>query len=650
MTSLKMQATYRILTISLFVLLICLSITSLATINEDIGRHLKLGEIIWYGKSVPGINLFSYTEPDHAFVNHHWLSEVVFYGLYSLGGFKLLIIFKVLIQLLSFALLFRVAYLILAKEKAINTLKFFALFASFAAAFFIFSERNDVRPEVFSLLFLCLCLYVLLSAKYLKNYKLLWALPFIELLWVNFHIYYFIGLFLVVGFAIDDFVSGGKHKKICVVLCLMLIATLINPNFLSGSLYFMNILRSYGFNVAENNSPFVLSDMGYSNHLVLYVISLAVFAASFLLVVKKWRQKVFELTIGVFFVYASLKMARNFGIYSVALAVLTPLNFRDCLTERRISPVKLQWLNRILILVSFLFVVFFSWQIVTNKYYEKRESVVSFGLTVPEGAQGGVDFIKDNKISGNVFNNFDVGSYLIWKLYPDQRVFVDGRPEAYSVDFFKNIYLPMQLDDDAWQHYSKIYSIRYIFFDHRMSVPETEKFINTRSNDSSWRLVYLDAYSVIFVRNKEHIDLESITKDNVLSNEKVRSIMESRDLVDLNSLGHLFHILRWGEAAIAAYNRALEIKPDSIYAKIGRGFVYARMTGDVRSQEKALEDLGFGRKIRLKTPQFYLVLGQVYFNLGDFQNARKYWDYAKDKDASYGKTVNSLEKLIPSSK
>ena len=218
------------------------------------------------------------------------------------------------------------------------------------------------------------------------------------------------------------------------------------------------------------------------------------------------------------------------------------------------------------------------------------------------------------------------------------------------INFFDNIYLPMQLDDDAWQHYSEIYLIGYIFFDHRISVAETEKFINTRSNDSSWRLVYVDSYSVIFVRNEDFGDLKSITKDNVFSNERVKSVMESRVLTDLNSLGHLFHILRWGDAAIAAYNRALEIKPDGIHARIGRGFVYARITGDVRSQEKALEDLSFGKEIGLKTPQFCLVLGQVYFNLGDFQNARKYWDYAKGKDASYGETANSLEQLIPSGK
>ena len=46
----------------LFVGLVC--VHSLNSINQDIGRHLKLGQIIWETKSVPKTNLFSFTEPN----------------------------------------------------------------------------------------------------------------------------------------------------------------------------------------------------------------------------------------------------------------------------------------------------------------------------------------------------------------------------------------------------------------------------------------------------------------------------------------------------------------------------------------------------------------------------------------------------------
>lgn len=54
-----------------------------SAITQDLGRHLTLGKIIWEKKYVPSTNLFSYTNPDFPFINHHWGSEVIFYMLSS---------------------------------------------------------------------------------------------------------------------------------------------------------------------------------------------------------------------------------------------------------------------------------------------------------------------------------------------------------------------------------------------------------------------------------------------------------------------------------------------------------------------------------------------------------------------------------------
>ena len=93
--------------IAIFVTIGLAFVHSLGSINQDIGRHIKIGEIIWQTKSVPDTNLFSYTEPNNPFINHHWLSEVVFYFLNLSVGLKGLIIFKAGILILSFWLLWQ---------------------------------------------------------------------------------------------------------------------------------------------------------------------------------------------------------------------------------------------------------------------------------------------------------------------------------------------------------------------------------------------------------------------------------------------------------------------------------------------------------------------------------------------------------------
>ena len=56
----------------------------------DLGRHLENGKIVWSQPGVLFSNFYSYTEPNLSFINHHWLSGVIFYLLYLIGGFKIL--------------------------------------------------------------------------------------------------------------------------------------------------------------------------------------------------------------------------------------------------------------------------------------------------------------------------------------------------------------------------------------------------------------------------------------------------------------------------------------------------------------------------------------------------------------------------------
>ncbi len=50
-----------------------------------------------------------------------------------------------------------------------------------------------------------------------------------------------------------------------------------------------------------------------------------------------------------------------------------------------------------------------------------------------------VKFLKDNNVKGNILVPFDWGEYAIWKLYPDNRVSIDGRFDTvYPIDVIKD--------------------------------------------------------------------------------------------------------------------------------------------------------------------------------------------------------------------
>src|SRR3990167_274477 len=69
--------------------------------DQDLGRHLKLGEIISKSTHIPKINLFSYTNPDFPFINTHWLFEVIAYWFAVTNTLQLFLILKIIIFLLS---------------------------------------------------------------------------------------------------------------------------------------------------------------------------------------------------------------------------------------------------------------------------------------------------------------------------------------------------------------------------------------------------------------------------------------------------------------------------------------------------------------------------------------------------------------------
>jgi hypothetical protein len=468
-------------------------IHGLYSINQDIGRHLKMGEIIWQTKSVPDTNLFSYTEPDHEFINHHWLGEVLFYGLNNLVGLKGLIVFKVLINLLSFFVIF---WTVRKKSKT------WAILFSFFLAVLVFIERTDVRPEIFSYFFLAIFLLAIYKSKYEFNYHWLYLLPIIQLIWVNTHIYFALGPGLLLIYLIDRLVHDRQNraifKRLGAIFGLVLLVNLFNPNTLAGALEPLTILANYGYTIAENQGIFFLHNYGLSGfEISVFSISAIILFLGFIHPIKQgYRKFTFEFLISLAFTIMAMKMIRNFGPYALVFAFVNSLNY-----SLWISNLNFKIKKYLYFLVS-VFLIILTWGIIEGSFYDFIDSSRKvFNLDIPTGAEGAVQFIKNAGIKGPVFNNFDVGSYIIWKMWPEEKVFVDGRPEAYSVDFFEKIYKPMQQDPKVWNELSEKYKINYIFFAHTDITPWAETFLNRITSNPKWSLIYLDDNSVIFIKN-----------------------------------------------------------------------------------------------------------------------------------------------------
>ena len=641
--------------ILIFVLLGSFLIHNFDTIGQDIGRHLKVGEIIWQTKEVPKTNLFSFTEPDFPFINHHWLSEVMFFGIFSYTGFIGLTLVKTVLVLVAFLLLFFVA-----KKHA----TFWPLVVSFLLSIFIFIQRTEVRPEIFSFVILSFFLFAIFNEKYpprsdLKNpqgrtFNYLWFLPIAELFWVNLHIYFFIGPFLLLAFLADRLINKdyAKIKTTVVVLFLSIMATLINPNGIQGVLLPFNVLNEYGYSIVENQTLSFLAGFGGSLLPVfIFKLSVAILVASFLLTMKKARQRVFEIIILTFFIYAGFRMLRNLPLYALAsfpvLAILlTDIQLRFNLNKKEVKP----RVNTIFKILVSIFIVSMIFLVANSRYYKYMEVSRVSGFFVPNGLERAVDFVKDNKIEGPMFNNFDIGGYLIWQLYPQEKVFVDNRPEAYSVKFFDEIYKPMQEDKKKWLEFSEKYGINFIFFGHTDTTPWGQDFLSDITKNQDWKIVYINEDVIILIKNEkknsEIISKFSITDKTAI--DKISGYVKGSNMNKSNLfliLSRVLFKIDWLDASAYFADEVIKVDPKNPYPYLHKGFVHIYYS-DKQNQQLAEENIKKAIDLGLKESQYYFILGVVYMNLGRLESAQASFKEAVRLDKNNTQAKEFLEKYF----
>ena len=88
-----------------------------------------------------------------------------------------------------------------------------------------------------------------------------------------------------------------------------------------------------------------------------------------------------------------------------------------------------------------------------------------FGYGQFDFAKGAVDFLEREKITGTMFNTYGIGGYLLYRGYPDRKVFIDGRNVDYGLDFMARTYAG-GVDADRWKALEDEYNLTYAVVDY----------------------------------------------------------------------------------------------------------------------------------------------------------------------------------------
>lgn len=523
---------------SIFGLLFTGFFHKITAITQDLGRHFLVAEIILKTFNVPKTNLFSYTYPDFPFINLHWFSEIIFYGVYKLADFNGLLIFSTLIVISAFAILF---------FKSLKPDNLIPLTIGSILYINILFERTDIRPEIFS--FLLLSIFIFILYKFRENYtKLIFLLPVLELFWVNIHIYFAIGLAVIGIFLVDEFIRNRNFKSkkfinLLIVFALSFIASIFNPNGITGALYPFVFSQNYGYTIEENQNILFLWELFHKTTIAYFATTSLLLLLSFLIIYKKVR--FVDLLLSLFFIALGTIAIRNFPLFVFGTFIAFVHNLSTFFPKLSISVKKIV-LAALILLIAFQAV--------------KVGQAKSFGFGVEQGAKPAADFFIGNNLKGPIFNNFDVGGYLDYRLYPKERVFVDNRPGEYPATFFQNVYIPMQEDSKVFKEVDRKYKFNLIFFSYLDQTPWANAFLTTIVNNPNWKIIYLDDYSIILAKDNEHnkkvVEKFGMTKENLKLN------IDEKNKDSLIRLALFFHKVSWVENLISVDQKILAIDPN----------------------------------------------------------------------------------------
>lgn len=391
--------------------------SSLASYDFDLWARLIAGMGFVNTGHVLKQDFLSYT-PTHTWYDHEWGSGVVFYltqHFFSQTG--LLVLQAVLVFLIFF---FITKIVELRGVKTTSAYNFLFYYFSFIAISYI--SESIIRCQMFSFLFFAVFLYILELARK-ENNKPLWLMPFLMIIWNNLHGGCVSGIGLIVLYIIGEFLNKKPVKKYIYALLATSLVLPINPwgfdylkfLFIANTMQRADVVEWWGL---------------FSKHMVFEYMKFKIYALILLLfelgvMVKKLIPKVSEFDKTKFLVVATTLYLAFAHVKLIPFSVITMAAFLYDDFYTAFNFITRNFFEKIATAKEFAvysLILVFAFANIKIKPFKPLTDLYRYPV-LP------VEFIKINEIKGNILTNFGFGSYVSYKLYPNVKIFTDGRYE-----------------------------------------------------------------------------------------------------------------------------------------------------------------------------------------------------------------------------
>lgn len=459
--------------------------------DTDFGWHYRCGEeFITQGKLCLQ-NDYAYFLPNYKWANPNFIYDISlakvfdhfgFAGASVLGAVIFAAIFLLFFAILQGPYLFRI---ILISLTAILSHDVFFL---------------GYRSQILGLLFVVIELFIL-KGPTLQRSVLMKDGPFkmavltaLFLLWSNSHPSFFLGPLILACYTIEKIVrvyfdknNLDKNKTHSIIyysvfFLIPSLATLINP---FGLRVYQEVLQHFQSPLGQMIAEWTMPD--WWQVVLIIMITITIIGA---VVIKKIALD-FRLALLLIFAYFAILARRNLPLYYIiAFWMLSELAISSIITEgtRRI-------LQAIALVALILGLPVFALRI---------SQTVTFDTNFPLYCQDGqiklpcqtVEKLKDK--TGNLFNMYEQGGFLIWQL-PQMKIFADGRMPAWKDENGRSpyqVYLAIIQAQPGWNEQLTKYKTDYLLINNGtfLDLLLQEK----GASNFGWRQDYRDQLSVIY--------------------------------------------------------------------------------------------------------------------------------------------------------
>ncbi|VAX10981.1 hypothetical protein MNBD_GAMMA26-1811 [hydrothermal vent metagenome] len=472
--------------------LMIVGVTSTEIADYDFWWHINLGREIYNTGSITLPDSFSYTFAGTPQFSGEWLADLSFYLAYLGGGFWGVAALKVVVVLAVFYILL---LRLLDQQRDGVGGWLLAAVLTMVVVLFAIRFRLFVRPYIFSFLFFSL--FLLLLERYTKtnNARMLYALPWLEILWANMSKGLIFGPLLICVYIVGALLQGRLDRRLIVVLSAVLLTSTISPEGVSPYGFLLTMAKDpAGFYVVGEQQPLsfaLLWGQGWAytaGYQLLVLGSLFYFT-----LLGGWRNYTHLLIFLAFFA-ASIYMIRLVGFFSLAVAT-----FAIHPASRLIGWLPDWFFRRRELSYGIIGLLLFA----VGGLAVFGSSTYKFGIgpngkNIPDEA---LAWLETEQIKGRIFNSYPYGGYIAWAK-PGEQVYIDGRINQLFPPEFHQHYFRVIEEPAVWKQAEEKwgFTIAVLEYDY---LAQGRHFPLHLKDNAEWAPVYWGEHSVIYLKRTE---------------------------------------------------------------------------------------------------------------------------------------------------